>query len=95
MTALALSSPNHHDAKHVSFHEKIDTIETDGTVGRASLKQAKVVLIRHTSLPLDFDFGHCEAADSQEEQENELDFRSSYKKFAPRSQLAYIKRASM
>ena len=118
MSALSLSLsghyPGHHavvdaEAKHVSFQEKTHTIETDGTVGCAALKESKVVLLRHTtSLPLSFnDFGHhCDviSADSHEEEEhpspadeeNRLDCRSSYKKFAPRSKVPYVtKRASM
>ena len=118
MSALSLSlSGNYHDRhafeaeeKHVSFQEKTYTIETDGTIGCAALKESKVVLLRHTtSLPLSFnDFGqhHCDeiSTDSHEEEEhqspaddeNRLDCRSSYKKFAPRSKVAYVtKRASM
>ena len=62
MSTLSVSSSTHGDvaevlaAKHVSFHEKTHTIETDGTVGCAALKESKVVLPRHTtSLPLSFE----------------------------------------
>lgn len=123
MSTLSIStSSQHHSvegAKHVSFHEKTHTIETDGTVGCAALKESKVVLLRHTtSLPLSFDssFGRHHAhsgsddemlsSDSHEEEENQspdrdeednrLDFHTSYKKFAPRSKVPYVtKRASM
>jgi len=96
------------DSKQVSFLERIEKIEADGTIGFAVLKKQRNpadVLVRHTSLPLEFDFGRCEMSDDSHEDEEtthpanaaqeRFDLRSSYKKFAPRSKLAYCKRTSI
>ena len=91
-------------AKHVSFQETIDRVDVDGTVERAVLKKAHSFSAISC---LDLDFGLCRisdvsgsfdrSGDDEEEvvEQPERMIVSSYKKFAPRSQLQYIKRSSI
>jgi hypothetical protein len=91
----SFATGNSTPVKHVSFQEKIDRIGTDGTVEHAVLKKAHSL---EATSSLDFDFGLCRVADASfvpRKEEPERMVVSSYKKFAPRSQLQYIKRASL
>ena len=96
--------------KHVSFQEKIDRVAVDGTVDHAFLKKARSFevgsclefdfgLCRIADLHSSFDDGSSgvEVVEVEVEEEEERGHMmvSSYKKFAPRSQLQYIKRASI
>ena len=97
------------ESRRVSFQEKTDMIASDGRVDRGSLKEEEEEEPHHAT-SFDFDFRTCRIAETStvvvgehhhasstrsSRQHYPLEMVSSYRKFAPRSQLPYVKRASI